>query len=97
VTAPLSTYRVQLQPTFPFSAAAALVDYLAALGVSHLYASPILQPAAGSTHGYDVVDHSRANDEIGGEGGRRALVAALRERGLGMVLDIVPNHMASDD
>jgi (1->4)-alpha-D-glucan 1-alpha-D-glucosylmutase len=94
VTAPLSTYRVQLQPAFPFSAAASLVDYLAALGVSHFYASPILQPAAGSTHGYDVVDHSRANDEIGGEEGRRGLVTALREHGLGMVLDIVPNHMS---
>ncbi|MFL6140021.1 MAG: malto-oligosyltrehalose synthase [Frankiaceae bacterium] len=92
--APLSTYRVQLQPAFDFTAAADLADYLAALGVTHLYASPYLQAATGSTHGYDVVDHTRASADLGGEEGRRELVRALREHGLGQVLDIVPNHMS---
>jgi (1->4)-alpha-D-glucan 1-alpha-D-glucosylmutase len=70
------------------------VAYLAELGVSHLYSSPYLQPAAGSTHGYDVVDHSRVNVEIGGAEGMGRMRAALAARGLGEVLDIVPNHMA---
>ncbi len=88
------TYRVQLHAGFTFDDAASLAGYLAALGVSHLYCSPILQAAPGSTHGYDVVDHSRLNDELGGETGYRRLVGALGEEGLGQVLDIVPNHMA---
>ena len=92
--APRSTYRVQMRPAFGFPDAAAIADYLADLGVGALYSSPVLTPTAGSTHGYDVVDPTRANPELGGEDGRRALVARLRELGLDLVVDIVPNHMA---
>jgi (1->4)-alpha-D-glucan 1-alpha-D-glucosylmutase len=91
---PRATYRLQLRPDFDFDAAAAVADYLAALGVSHLYASPYLQAAAGSTHGYDVVDPGRVNAELGGEAGHDRLQEALARAGLGQVLDIVPNHMA---
>ncbi|MEA3216592.1 MAG: (1-_4)-alpha-D-glucan 1-alpha-D-glucosylmutase, partial [Acidimicrobiia bacterium] len=91
---PLATYRLQLTPDFGFDDAAEIVPYLASLGVSHLYASPFLQAAPGSTHGYDVVDHSRLNEELGGEAGYRRLLQALREHHLGLVPDIVPNHMA---
>ncbi len=90
-----ATYRVQLQAAFTFDDAAAAAGYLADLGVSHLYCSPYLQAAPGSTHGYDVVDHHRLNAELGGEAGYARLVAALGERGMGQVLDIVPNHMAA--
>ena len=90
---PTGTYRVQLHPGFPLAAAAELAGYLADLGVSDLYTSPMLTAVPGSTHGYDVVDHSRVNPELGGEDGRRALTAALRAAGLGLVVDIVPNHM----
>jgi len=89
-----ATYRVQLHAGFTFDDAAAITGYLAGLGVSHLYCSPVLQAAAGSTHGYDVVDHSRLNSELGGAGGYRRLAAELTGNGLGEVLDIVPNHMA---
>jgi (1->4)-alpha-D-glucan 1-alpha-D-glucosylmutase len=89
-----ATYRVQLHAGFTFDDAAAITGYLAALGISHLYCSPILQAAAGSTHGYDVVDHGRLNSELGGSGGYRRLADQLARRGLGQVLDIVPNHMA---
>jgi (1->4)-alpha-D-glucan 1-alpha-D-glucosylmutase len=91
---PSSTYRVQLTPDFGFAEAADLASYLAQLGVSHLYASPYLQAAPGSTHGYDVVDHTRVNSELGGEEGHAQLCHALHAVGLGQVLDIVPNHMA---
>ena len=91
---PRATYRVQLQAGFGFAEAAALVPYLAELGFSHLYSSPILQAAPGSTHGYDVVEPGRISEELGGEAGFRALVGALRVHGMGLVLDIVPNHMA---
>ena len=90
---PSSTYRVQFRPEFGFAQGVELVDYLDRLGVGALYASPLLAAAPGSTHGYDVVDPTRANPELGGEDGRRALAALLRERGMGFVLDIVPNHM----
>ncbi len=89
-----ATYRVQLTADFGFQAAAAITPYLKELGVSHLYCSPYLQALPGSRHGYDVVDPSRVNAELGGEEGHRALIAALAEAGLGQVLDIVPNHMA---
>jgi (1->4)-alpha-D-glucan 1-alpha-D-glucosylmutase len=89
-----ATYRVQLHAGFSFDDAAEVAGYLAALGVTHLYCSPILQAAAGSTHGYDVVDHSRLNDELGGEPGFRRLTRRLASTGLGLILDIVPNHMA---
>lgn len=91
---PVATYRLQLQPAFPFSAAAAAVPYLASLGVSHLHLSPVLEAVPGSPHGYDVVDHARVREELGGEEGLRALARTAREHGLGLVLDIVPNHMA---
>jgi (1->4)-alpha-D-glucan 1-alpha-D-glucosylmutase len=91
---PTATYRLQLVPGFGFDQAAGIVDYLAALGVSHLYLSPILQAAPGSTHGYDVVDHSRLSADLGGEAAFRRLVAAARAAGLGIVVDVVPNHMA---
>ena len=91
---PLSTYRVQLTPDFGFTDAAAVVPYLAGLGVTHLYCSPWLQAAPGSRHGYDVVDHSRLNAELGTGDDFDGLVAACRGAGVGIVLDIVPNHMA---
>ncbi|MEV7991328.1 malto-oligosyltrehalose synthase [Streptomyces sp. NPDC086077] len=91
---PTATYRLQLQPEFPFGAAAAAVPYLASLGVSHLHLSPVLEAVPGSLHGYDVVDHARVRAELGGEDGLRALAHTAREHGLGLVLDIVPNHMA---
>ena len=86
---------MQLSKDFPFAAAAACADYLAAVGVSHVYTSPILQAAAGSSHGYDVVDPTRINSELGGEPEFRRMVAALRERGISVITDIVPNHMAT--
>src|ERR1044072_2668329 len=92
---PTATYRLQLQRAFPFSAAAAAVPYLASLGVSHLHLSPVLEAVPGSTHGYDVVDHARVREELGGEDGLRALARTAREHGLGLVVDIVPNHMAA--
>jgi (1->4)-alpha-D-glucan 1-alpha-D-glucosylmutase len=91
-----ATYRVQLQAGFTLDDAAALADYLAALGVSHLYCSPYLQAAAGSTHGYDVVNHWRVNAELGGYEALERLHTALEQHGLGQVLDVVPNHMAID-
>jgi (1->4)-alpha-D-glucan 1-alpha-D-glucosylmutase len=92
--APRATYRVQLNAGFTFDDAAALAGYLADLGVSHLYCSPYLQAAPGSTHGYDVVDHARLNRELGGEEAFDRLCRALADAGLNQVLDIVPNHMA---
>ncbi|MHB8507573.1 MAG: malto-oligosyltrehalose synthase [Candidatus Dormibacteria bacterium] len=94
---PRATYRLQLQPGFGFAEATAVLDYLAALGVSHVYFSPYLQAAAGSTHGYDVVDPTRVSVELGGDLGHRALCDRLAELGLGQVLDIVPNHMSTAD
>ncbi|GAA1795258.1 malto-oligosyltrehalose synthase [Planosporangium flavigriseum] len=90
---PVSTYRVQVRPGFDLAATAGLADYLAALGVSHLYTAPLLAATPGSEHGYDVVDPSRVNPQLGGEEGRRRLVSALRAAGLGLVVDIVPNHV----
>ncbi|BDG09438.1 malto-oligosyltrehalose synthase [Anaeromyxobacter paludicola] len=90
---PASTYRLQLHAGFGFDAAAAQVPYLHALGVTHLYLSPILAAAPGSKHGYDVVDHGRLNPELGGEAAYERLCAALAERGMGQLVDFVPNHM----
>ncbi|MEH1167322.1 malto-oligosyltrehalose synthase [Micromonospora sp. CPCC 205539] len=87
-----STYRVQVRPGFDLDATADLTDYLAALGVSHLYTAPLLTATPGSAHGYDVVDHRAVNPELGGEAGRQRLLRALRAAGLGLVVDIVPNH-----
>jgi (1->4)-alpha-D-glucan 1-alpha-D-glucosylmutase len=92
--APLSTYRLQLRPGFGFDEAAAVAGYLADLGVTHVYCSPYLQAAPGSTHGYDVVDHSRVNEELGGPEAHARMVKTFEQHGLGQVLDIVPNHMA---
>jgi (1->4)-alpha-D-glucan 1-alpha-D-glucosylmutase len=92
---PTSTYRLQIQPEFTFVDAAAQADYLAALGVSHAYLSPVLAPAPGSGHGYDVVSHEFLNEEAGGSQGFDALGAALRAAGLGAVVDVVPNHMTT--
>jgi (1->4)-alpha-D-glucan 1-alpha-D-glucosylmutase len=86
--------RLQLHKGFTFADAAALVPYLVDLGVSHVYSSPILTARAGSIHGYDVVDPTSVNPELGGEGGLRDFVAVLRDAGLGLIVDIVPNHMA---
>ena len=90
----LATYRLQLRPDFDFEAASGVVDYLRELGISHVYCSPYLQSAPGSTHGYDTVDYHQVSQELGGEEGRKKLVQKLAEAGLGQVLDIVPNHMA---
>jgi (1->4)-alpha-D-glucan 1-alpha-D-glucosylmutase len=90
----VATYRVQLHAGFGFEDAAAIAGYLAELGVSHLYASPYLQAAPGSTHGYDVVDPTRLNRELGGREGHEHLCSSLEAAGLGQVLDVVPNHMA---
>ena len=91
----LSTYRLQLTREFPFAAARAIVPYLHSLGVSHLYLSPILAARRESKHGYDVVDFARVNPELGTEEELRALAGELRALGMGIVLDIVPNHMAA--
>lgn len=90
---PIATYRLQLTGAFGFGAAARLVPYLAALGISHLYASPFLKARTGSTHGYDIVDHHAVNPEFGGEEGFAELCAALKAADLGLILDFVPNHM----
>jgi (1->4)-alpha-D-glucan 1-alpha-D-glucosylmutase len=88
------TYRLQLTAAFGFDAAAAVLPYLAELGVSHLYASPVLQAVPGSMHGYDVVDHGRISKDLGGPEAHVRLHSALERAGLGQILDIVPNHMA---
>jgi (1->4)-alpha-D-glucan 1-alpha-D-glucosylmutase len=84
-----------MRPGFGFDEAAAIVPYLATLGVSHVYCSPYLQAAPGSTHGYDAADPSRVNDELGGPEAHGRFLEALRRGGLGQVLDIVPNHMTN--
>ncbi|MFJ9449061.1 malto-oligosyltrehalose synthase [Herbaspirillum sp. NPDC101397] len=94
---PRATLRLQFHRDFTFDHALAQVDYFAGLGVSHLYASPIFTARSGSTHGYDVVDPTRINPELGGEEGLRRLMQALHERGMGLIVDIVPNHMALGD
>ncbi len=92
-----ATYRLQLSPEFAFADARALVPYLRDLGVSHLYLSPSFQARPGSTHGYDVIDPSKLSDALGGESEFMRLSDAARAAGMGIVLDIVPNHMAADD
>ncbi len=90
---PSSTYRLQLTGAFGFDAAAALVPYLKTLGVTHLYSSPFLKARAGSTHGYDIVDHNQLNPEFGGEEAFARLSTALQAADIGLILDFVPNHM----
>ncbi|MFV0252175.1 MAG: malto-oligosyltrehalose synthase [Beutenbergiaceae bacterium] len=91
---PLTSYRLQLGPDLSFDGARAQLPYLHSLGITDLYLSPILAAAPGSTHGYDVIDHNRISEVIGGRAGLERLVAAAREFDMGIVLDIVPNHMA---
>jgi (1->4)-alpha-D-glucan 1-alpha-D-glucosylmutase len=91
---PGSTYRLQLHREFTFDDAAAIVEYLKTLGVTHVYCSPYLQAAPGSMHGYDVVDHRRVNEELGGAAAHERFSRRLDKSGLGQVLDIVPNHMS---
>lgn len=93
---PRATLRLQFHRGFTFADAASLVPYFARLGISHLYASPVATARPGSQHGYDVIDATRVNPELGGEEGLRALSSALATAGLGLILDIVPNHMAAD-
>jgi len=92
---PRATYRLQLRGGMDFDRAAGLAPYLARLGISHLYASPPFQAREGSSHGYDVTDHGRLDPALGGMPGFLRLAAALRAHGLGLILDIVPNHMAA--
>ena len=90
---PIATYRLQLTKDFDFEKAASVVPYLKTLGITHLYASPFMKARKGSTHGYDVVDHTQLNPELGGEAGFEKLRAALRQHDLGLILDFVPNHV----
>lgn len=91
---PVSTYRLQLGPDLTFADAAGLLDHLVRLGITDLYLSPILTAAPGSTHGYDVVDHTRISEVLGGRAGFEHLVAQAHQRQLGVIVDLVPNHMA---
>lgn len=90
---PRATYRLQFHGGFVFADAAAIIPYLAQLGISHLYASPWLHARAGSTHGYDIIDHTAFNPELGGAAGFEALHEALRAQGMCQIVDFVPNHM----
>ncbi|MEZ4522990.1 MAG: alpha-amylase family glycosyl hydrolase [Thermomicrobiales bacterium] len=92
---PLSTYRLQLNADFPFSSAIEQLDYLVRLGIGDLYLSPIMRAVAGSAHGYDVTDPTQVNPALGGQSGLRDLSEEARDQGLGILLDIVPNHMAA--
>src|SRR5829696_1370644 len=92
---PVSTYRLQLSAAFRFADARALVPYLAALGVTDLYLSPIMTARRGSTHGYDVTDPTQVSEELGGERELLRLSATLNAHGIGLLLDIVPNHTAA--
>ena len=90
---PLSTYRLQFNSSFSFLDAARLIPYLHQLGITDCYASPYLKAAPGSTHGYDVIDPTVLNPEIGTETDYHSFVTALRDHGIGQLLDVVPNHM----
>jgi maltooligosyltrehalose synthase len=90
---PAATYRLQLNRDFTFAQATAIVPYLSELGISHCYVSPCLKARAGSLHGYDIVDHNSLNPELGTPEDFDGFVAALHEQGMGLILDIVPNHM----
>jgi (1->4)-alpha-D-glucan 1-alpha-D-glucosylmutase len=97
VRVPRSTYRLQVTPDFTLADAAGVVDYVAALGADWLYLSPVLQAETGSSHGYDVVDHGHVDTARGGDAGLRALADAAHAAGLGVLVDIVPNHMGVAD
>ncbi len=94
---PVATYRLQLAPAFGFAEAEALLPYLVDLGVSHLYVSPVSEAVPGSRHGYDVADPGRLREELGGEAGFRSLAQAATTAGLGLLVDVVPNHVAADE
>ena len=89
-----ATYRLQVEPGFPFSSARTCIPYLAALGVSHLYCAPVFEAVHGSRHGYDVTDPTSVRASLGGDAGRRHLVDTARTHRLGVIADLVPNHMA---
>lgn len=91
---PIATYRIQFHGGLDFDGAADIIDYLGELGISHLYSSPCLQAADGSTHGYDVADYHAVSRELGGAAGFERLCTALKNRGMALLLDTVPNHMA---
>jgi (1->4)-alpha-D-glucan 1-alpha-D-glucosylmutase len=93
MTAPRSTYRLQLHAGFGFNDAAAIAPYLERLGVSHVYLSPIFKARPGSVHGYDITDHNELNPELGTEADYASMIDAFRREGLGRILDFVPNHM----
>ncbi len=90
---PESTYRLQLHAGFTFRDAQGIVPYLRDLGITHCYASPYLKAQPGSTHGYDIIDHGCLNPEIGTESDYHAWIGALKQAGMGQILDTVPNHM----
>src|SRR3954469_4118329 len=90
-----ATYRLQLHAGFPLAAAARVLPYLARLGISHVYLSPCLQAVPGSTHGYDVADPTRLSEDRGGPAAWREFGETARKLGLGILLDIVPNHMSA--
>lgn len=94
---PTASYRLQLTPDFGFARAAEIVPYLRAMGVSHLYLSPMWEAVRGSTHGYDVIDHGKVREELGGLAGFLSLAATVREAGLGIIVDVVPNHVSVAD
>ncbi len=91
----LATYRLQFRQSMDFARASTLAPYLAKLGVSHLYASPILRALPGSTHGYDIARYNQIEPLLGGEDGFRTMVEAFRAEGIGVILDFVPNHMGA--
>ena len=93
-TSPIATYRIQLTPSFGFADTIGILDHLVALGVSHVYLSPVAEAVPGSLHGYDVIDHTRVRSDFGGDDGLVALLTAAHDRGLGVVIDHVPNHMS---
>jgi len=92
---PTSTYRLQINAEFDLNDAAELIEYLARLGISHLYSSPYFDSTPDSTHGYDVTDHGKVNPEFGGEAGRKRMCSELVRHEMGQLLDIVPNHMST--
>jgi len=94
---PSGTYRLQLHRDFTFKDATGLIDYLHDLGISDCYLSPITEARSGSIHGYDVVNHRKINPELGGDDEFRNFARVLHEREMGIIADIVPNHMSIDD
>ena len=93
---PTATYRIQFNPEFGFNDAAGIVGYLADLGITHLYASPLFKARQGSSHGYDGVDPNCLNPQLGTPADFEKLIGTLQGRAMGLLLDIVPNHMAYD-